>query len=101
MGSKRPPPWWRYEFLKFWPIFQRANHDLSLADIFSKIKVKKIVVVSRSLKGLRMAKKKLGLPVINLGEMALSIFFRTYLNGQSFQGCYTAIFQFLPEINSP
>ena len=38
------PLWGRYEFFKFWPIFQRANHDLALSDIFSKIKSNFFVV---------------------------------------------------------
>ena len=95
------PLWGRYEFSKFRPVFQRANHDLALVDIFSKIKNIFCVVVWRSLRGLRVAKKNLGLPLINLGDMALWIFFRTYLNGQNFWCCYTAIFKFRPEINSP
>ena len=88
--------WGRYDFFKFLAHFQRANHDLALADIFYKIKSKKFLVVKRSPRGLRVAKKKLGLPVIKLGEMATSIFFRALLNGQNFQCCYTANFEFWP-----
>ena len=75
------PVWGRYEFFSFWPIFQRANHDLALADIFYKIKSKIFLVVERSPRGLRVTQKKLGSPIIKLGEMAISIFFRAYLNG--------------------
>ena len=56
------PLWGRYEFLKFFRVFQRANHNLALSDIFSKIKSKFFLVVERSPRDLRVTKKKLGLP---------------------------------------
>ena len=73
--------WGRYEFFKFWAIFQRANHDLALADIFYKIKSNSFLMVERSPRGLGVTPKKLGSPIIKLGEIAISNFFRAYLEG--------------------
>ena len=65
------PLWGRYEFSKFRPVFQRANHDLALVDIFSKIKNIFFCGGLKVPKGSKGGQKKLGLPLINLGDMAL------------------------------
>ena len=86
--------WGRYDFFKFWAIFQRANHDLALADIFYKIKSNSFLMVERSPRGLGVTPKKLGSPIIKLGEIAISNFFRAYLEGPAVGFAYSRFLNF-------